>query len=140
MGKDRESAALVLIALGSLAAQASAGSVTILNPLNSASSGGISVTISGLDFGTTSYTPTAELGPGTACTTTSWTSSTTVNCLPDTANWGSGVDIKPYFRGQFTYTSQTDYFTFDGTHIFLFFMPDSHCCVGAMCMVGPCLR
>ena len=88
--------------------------ITGFDPVNAVSSGGISITISGLDFGTTSYTPTADLGQFTACATTSWTSSTTVGCYPDFDNWGTGGGIKPYFRGSSTYTSTTDYFTFDG--------------------------
>lgn len=115
MGKDRESTLRVLIALGSLVAQTSAGSITGFDPVNAVSSGGISITISGLDFGTTSYTPTVDLGQFTACATTSWTSSTTVGCYPDSPvpQWGTGGNIKPYFRGSSTYTSTTDYFTFD---------------------------
>jgi len=95
MGKDRESTLRVLIALGSLVAQTSAGSITGFDPVNAVSSGGISITISGLDFGTTSYTPTVDLGQFTACATTSWTSSTTVGCYPDlpVPQWGTGGNI-----------------------------------------------
>ena len=55
-----------------------------LTSSNTATSYASYVTISGLSFGTTSQTPTsafgASLSAGTMCATTSWTSSTTVQC------------------------------------------------------------
>lgn len=126
MGKASASAFLVTVMIGlSLVAPSSAGSITLFNPVNAVSTGGISVTISGLDFGTTSYTPTVDLGSGTSCATTSWTSVSTVNCLPQYSQYGTGSAIKPYFRGQSTYTSVTDYFTFDAPAVSYALSPTS---------------
>jgi hypothetical protein len=46
-------------------------------------SGGASVTTTGLNFGSPATTPTQRLGDVSICTTSSWSSRTTVQCLSD---------------------------------------------------------
>ena len=63
-------------------------------PINAPSSAGGSATISGLNFGAYSFTPTA-LAAGTAlCATTAWTSGTTVACVPVIATTAAGFKAK----------------------------------------------
>ena len=57
---------------------------------NGAPSGGGSVTIGGLSFGTAGPTATASLTTADACGSSAWTSATTVACAPQ-AYGGSGV-------------------------------------------------
>ena len=49
---------------------------------NAVSSGSGTVTISGLSFGTSSPTATASLASADVCSSTAWTSETTVACAP----------------------------------------------------------
>lgn len=57
---------------------------------NTATSGAVSVTISGLNFGSWSVTPTLSIG-GSKCTTTQWTSATTLAC--GSTGYGSSVRV-----------------------------------------------
>ena len=50
-------------------------------PLNAATSGGATVTISGLNFGVYGFTPTGHAVVDADCGTTSWSSATTAQCL-----------------------------------------------------------
>ena len=50
-------------------------------PVNAATSGGATVTISGLSFGVYGFTPTGHAVVDVDCGTTSWTSATTAQCL-----------------------------------------------------------
>jgi hypothetical protein len=59
---------------------------------NAVSSGSGTVTISGLSFGTSSPTATASLATADVCSSTAWTSATTVACAPQ-AYSGSAVRI-----------------------------------------------
>ena len=49
-------------------------------PVNAATSGGATVTISGLSFGVYGFTPTANVAFDADCGTTSWSSATSVAC------------------------------------------------------------
>jgi hypothetical protein len=61
---------------------------------NGGTSGGSTVTISGLNFGYSDSTPESYVGSGISCATTSWTSGTTVNCAPgNPASGGLGVHV-----------------------------------------------
>ena len=50
--------------------------------VNVAVSGGVSVTISGLMFGSSCLTASATLGSTVDCSTTAWSSATTLQCFP----------------------------------------------------------
>ena len=50
-------------------------------PVNAATSGGATVTISGLSFGVYGFTPTGHAVKEVDCGTTSWSSATTAQCL-----------------------------------------------------------
>jgi hypothetical protein len=52
------------------------------SPLNVGATGGGSVTISGLSFGSEVVTPTASLAVAEMCGSAAWTSATTVACAP----------------------------------------------------------
>ena len=80
----------------------SAGSpfMTAFSPPNAAMSGGVTVTISGLSFATSDYTATVSTvtAEGPFCTTTAWTSGSSVQCnLPSTS---VGKAQKLYYRGE----------------------------------------
>jgi hypothetical protein len=49
---------------------------------NAAPSAGGTVTINGLSFGNPAFTPTASLTAADACTSSAWTSATSVACAP----------------------------------------------------------
>ena len=69
---------------------ADAAPVVSMVSANAVRSGGGTVTISGLSFGTDGRTPTATLNAAEPCASTSWTSTTTVACAPQ-AYGGTGI-------------------------------------------------
>ena len=66
-----------------------APAVTSISPANAAQTGGVSVTINGLDFAASDPTPSASLEQSVACSSTTWTSATAVACSP--ASYGGGT-------------------------------------------------
>lgn len=56
-----------------------APSVTAMDPMHAASSGGTSLTILGMNFAANGYTPTLRIGQ-TACTASTWQSDSTLMC------------------------------------------------------------
>ena len=67
-----------------------------------------SVTLSGLNFGASDYSPTVVVG-NVMCTTSSWTSGTSMECSVATAAADSYAVTTSGFVGSFV-----DSFTFDG--------------------------
>ena len=128
MGKEPPTTLLIVVSFFMPQSTLGQGSITYLQYANSAVSGGISITISGLDFGTTSYTPTITWGSSsTVCTTTSWTSSTTVLCSPLLTNYVTSQGLKPTLRASALSdpTTNEDYFTFDGTLLRILYTRDN---------------
>ena len=89
--------------------------MTAFSPSNAAMSGGVTVTITGLSFVATDATATVATvaAEGPFCTTTAWTSVSSIRCnLPSTSG---GRAQKLYYRGgetQFDSGSGVS-FTFD---------------------------
>ena len=83
-------------------------------PVNAATSGGATVTISGLNFGAYSFTPSLLVTGVDMCGTASWTSGTTVECrvIAATAVKTSYAKVTV---GAVVGTRAGFYFTFDGT-------------------------
>jgi hypothetical protein len=69
------------------------------------------VTISGLSFGSSAFTPTASLGAGDACSSTAWTSVTTVACAPSAY---SGSSVRVAVSVTAVVGTLTGQFSFDG--------------------------
>ena len=92
---------------------ASAPVVSYEVPVNAATSGGATVTISGLRFGVNDPTPTGHAVVEAECGTTSWSSATTAQCLlsaPATLSTSySKVTV-----GAVVGTKASSVFTFDG--------------------------
>ena len=70
---------LLLVSLGMFAGAAPVVSMASANVVQS---GGGTVTITGLSFGTDGRTPTASLNAANPCSSSAWTSATTVACTP----------------------------------------------------------
>lgn len=68
--------------------------ITSIQPANGAHSSGGTVTISGLNFGYITPSPTAVLGDTTVCLTTAWSSGTSVTCGAGVSLVGVGVITK----------------------------------------------
>ena len=83
-------------------------------PGNAAKTGGSTVTISGLNFGAYSFTPSTSATGVDMCGTASWTSGTTVECrmIAATAVKTSYAKVTV---GAVVGTRVGFYFTFDGT-------------------------
>jgi hypothetical protein len=86
--------------------------LTSIGPTNAAQTGEVSVTIRGLSFGWIDLSPSASLELSAECSSSSWTSSTTVSCAA--ASYRGGTT-----RTAVTVSSQvgtlTGQFSFDGT-------------------------
>ena len=83
---------------------------------NAVPSGGGTVTISGLSFGVDDSTLTASLSLSNACSSTAWTSLTTVSCTPDAYRGAAlcvGASLSAVVAG--TWSAQ---FSFDGMNWF----------------------
>ena len=88
--------------------------MTAFSPSNAAMSGGVTVTITGLSFAATDYSATMATvaAEGPFCTTTAWTSVSSIQCnLPSTS---VGKAQKLYYRGEVQFDSGSRAsFTFD---------------------------
>ena len=82
-------------------------------PVNAATSGGATVTISGLSFGVYGFTPTGHAVKEVDCGTTSWSSATTAQCLLSTPTTLS-TSYSKVTVGAVVGTKATSVFTFDG--------------------------
>ena len=82
------------------------------SPPNIAFTAGVSFTISGLAFGSSAFTPTASLGAEDACSSTAWTSVTTVACAPSAY---SGSSVRVAVSVNAVVGTLTGQFSFDGT-------------------------
>ena len=82
-------------------------------PVNAATSGGATVTISGLNFGVYGFTPTGHAVLDVDCATTSWTSATTAQCLLSAPTTLSTTYSKVTV-GAVVGTKALSVFTFDG--------------------------
>jgi hypothetical protein len=80
---------------------------------NAAQSGGGTVTISGLSFGTDGRTPTATLDVSEPCGSTSWTSTTTVACTPQA--YGGTAVLRIAISLSAVVGTVLGQFSFDGT-------------------------
>ena len=78
--------------------------------LNGVSSGGCSVTVSGLSFGSLDATPSMRLGT-TQCVTSAWASSSSVRCLL-AAGAGAKRDVDMTVAG--VVGTRTSIFSYDG--------------------------
>ena len=88
--------------------------MTAFSPSNAAMSGGVTVTISGLSFAATDSTATmatlAEEGP--FCTTTAWTSASSLQCNLPSNSFGKAQKL--YYKGEIRFDSGSlASFTFD---------------------------
>ena len=102
----------------------SAPVVTETKSINGPVSGGVSVTLSGVNFGQSDPSPTAHVMM-TVCRTTAWSSTTGLVCGGDS---GSGVGTLLSVRvtvGELVGTD-TGVFTYDGGPVFCALSP---CCV-----------
>jgi hypothetical protein len=79
---------------------------------NAAPSGGGAVTIGGMSFGPTDPTATASLSSKEVCSSTGWTSATTVACAPQSYG-GSGV-VRTVMSVSAVVGTETGQFSFDG--------------------------
>ena len=79
---------------------------------NGAPSGGGSVTISGLSFGTAGPTATASLTTADACGSSAWTSATTVACAPHA--YGGWAAVRTAVSVSGVVGTLTGQFSFDG--------------------------
>ena len=85
--------------------------VVSTTPANAAPSGGGTVTISGLSFGSSAFTLTASLGAEDACGSTAWTSATTAACAPSVY---SGSSVRVAVSVNAVVGTLTAQFSFDG--------------------------
>jgi len=72
--------------------------ITYVNPTNSPNSGGASISIAGLSFGSSDVSPTVAIWASTICTTSSWTTGTSVTCQ---AFSGSGLNPSGAFANDY---------------------------------------
>ena len=86
-------------------------SVTSLDGANLAKSVSSPVTISGLNFVSSSSTPTSSLTTMDVCGSTAWTSVTTVSCVPQ-AYTGAALRTSVVVGG--VSSTRGSYFSFDG--------------------------
>ena len=70
------------VILSLLARACATPTLSSISPANAAQTRGVSVTISGLNFASTDPTPSASLELSVECSSTSWSSATTVACSP----------------------------------------------------------
>ena len=82
-------------------------------PVNAATSGGATVTISGLNFGVYGFTPTGHAVGDVDCGTTSWSSATTAQCLLS-APITLSTSYSKVTVGAVVGTKSSSVFTFDG--------------------------
>ncbi len=86
-----------------------APALTRVSPANAAETGGASVTISGLNFASNDPSPSASLELSVQCSSTSWTSATTLACAAASYNGGTRrtaltvADLVGTRTGQFSY-------------------------------------
>ena len=66
-----------------------APAVTSISPANAAQTGGVSVSITGLNFASMDQTASASLELSAECSSTSWTSATAVGCSPASYRGGT---------------------------------------------------
>ena len=78
---------------------------------NAGVTSGGSVTISGLSFGDSVFTPTASIATADLCGSTAWTSATTVACAPPAYG---GSDLRVSVSVSAVVGTQTGQFSFDG--------------------------
>jgi hypothetical protein len=81
--------------------------------VNAVQSGGGTVTISGLSFGTDGRTPTASLNTAELCGSTSWTSTTTAACTPQA--YGGTAVLRTAVSLSAVVGTVLGQFSFDGT-------------------------
>ena len=81
-------------------------------PDNAATSGGATVTISGLNFGVYGFTPTGHAVADVDCGTTSWSSATTAQCLLSAPT--RSISYSKITVGGVVGTKASSAFTFDG--------------------------
>ena len=74
------------------------------------------MTIGGLNFGSSVFTPTVSLGAADSCSSTAWTSATAVACAPS-AYTGSSMRMAVSLNA--VVGTLTGQFSFDGTHALL---------------------
>jgi hypothetical protein len=88
--------------------------LTAILPWNAATSGGVTVTISGLFFTATDYTATVATiaAEGPFCATTAWTSASSLQCNLPSNSFGKAQKL--YYRGELQFDSGSRAsFTFD---------------------------
>ncbi len=88
-------------------------SVSSLDNSNLAKSAGSTLTINGLGFGASNFTPTSSLTTSDNCFSTAWTSVTAVTCAP--RSYSAGTQLTSVIARGATST-WTTMFTFDGIH------------------------
>ena len=86
-------------------------------PKNTGRSGAGTVTISGLNFGVYSFTPTASHSGDVLCGTASWTSGTTVACSPSAFTTQASATRARVTVSAVVGTLSVVGFTFDGTEL-----------------------
>jgi hypothetical protein len=89
-----------------------APAVSSISPANAAQTGGVDVSISGLNFASTDPSPSASLELSAECSSTSWTTATTVYCAAASYRGGTRRTTATIAG---LVGSSTGLFTFDGT-------------------------
>ena len=79
---------------------------------NAGVTSGGSVTISGLSFGDSVFTPTASIATADLCSSTAWTSATTVACAPQA--YGGSAAMRTAVSVSALAGTLTGQFSFDG--------------------------
>ena len=102
-----------LVVRDSIQVRGAAPVVSYEVPVNAATSGGATVTISGLSFGVYGFTPTGHAVADVDCGTTSWSSATTAQCLLSTPTTLS-TSYSKVTVGAVVGTKASSVFTFDG--------------------------
>jgi hypothetical protein len=95
--------------------------ITFTTNMNSASSGGYSVTLSGVNFGNVDLSPSVQVG-STLCATTSWHSSTVIQCEGPI---GSGAALKTNVIHTMFIGTQLTAFSYDSPVVSYSISPNS---------------
>ena len=112
-GRGASPMACVIGRQGLIQVRGAAPVVSYEVPVNAATSGGATVTISGLSFGVYGFTPTGHAVKEVDCGTTSWSSATTAQCLLSTPT-SLSTSYSKVTVGAVVGTKASSVFTFDG--------------------------